>query len=496
MGIEVHRDEPWQLPASWVWVPLGHLGRWSGGGTPSKSNSAFWADGAIPWVSPKDMKRDTVGDTVDRITDAAVQSSSTKLVPANSVLMVVRSGILNHTFPVAVSDRDVTLNQDMRALIPGPDIDARYLMFAIRRLQHTILRDCSKDGTTVASIESSRLENVLIPLAPSAEQKRIVGRIDELFTDIADGEAALARAREDLDTWRRALLKAAVTGELTREWRREVVRRSTADELLIRSITQNGSKKRPEAENSSPGLEQPALPLVPPEWAWARLSQLGDFGRGKSRHRPRNDPKLYGGTTPFIQTGNVSNCEDYIIDFNQTYSDAGIRQSKIWPRGTLCITIAANIAMTGILTFDACFPDSIVGLTPAPGVNAYYLHLWMQHIQAHLEAFAPATAQRNINLEILERVAVPLPPTAEQDRIVEGFQTAITQMIDGVRCVENSPQRERFRQAILKAAFEGRLIAQDPADVPAQQMLRGLDNPISTQHPHDRSKRRRPLAAE
>jgi type I restriction enzyme S subunit len=139
---------------------------------------------------------------------------------------------MKHTFPVAVSAREVTLNQDMRALTPHPGIDPQYLSHVLKRLQRHILDECSKDGTTVAS--GAKLEAMWVPIAPAAEQRRIVARIDELFAEIADGETALARARADLDTWRRALLKAAVTGELTRERRDETRSNELASDFLDR----------------------------------------------------------------------------------------------------------------------------------------------------------------------------------------------------------------------------------------------------------------------
>jgi len=91
-----------------------------------------------------------------------------------------------------------------------------------------------------------------------------------------------------------------------------------------------------------------------------------DFGRGKSKHRPRNDERLYGGDIPFIQTGDIRNASHIITQYSQTYSEVGLKQSKLWPRGTLCITIAANIAETSILGFDACFPDSVIGFVADP----------------------------------------------------------------------------------------------------------------------------------
>jgi type I restriction enzyme, S subunit len=162
------------------------------------------------------MKADIIKGTEDHITEAAVVSSATKFVPPGSVLMVTRSGILRHTFPVAVNADRVTVNQDLCALIPAEGINPSYVAHYLRGIQRQVLDRCSKDGTTVQSIEVSALERVRVPIAPAAEQRRIVARIDELPAEVDEGEAALRRARQGLDTWRRALLKAAVIGELAR----------------------------------------------------------------------------------------------------------------------------------------------------------------------------------------------------------------------------------------------------------------------------------------
>ena len=145
------------------------------------------------------------------------------------------------------------------------------------------------------------------------------------------------------------------------------------------------------------------------------LPEMGEFGRGVSKHRPRNDPKLLGGKHPLIQTGDVAAADLYITEYNSTYSDLGLAQSKMWKKGTLCITIAANIAKTAILDFDACFPDSVVGFIANEKTNNVYIHYWFSFFQRILEAQAPESAQKNINLKILSELKVICPDKDEQD---------------------------------------------------------------------------------
>lgn len=151
----------------------------------------------------------------------------------------------------------------------------------------------------------------------------------------------------------------------------------------------------------------------------ATLPDLGEFGRGVSKHRPRNDPKLLGGEYPLIQTGDIANAGLYITSYNNTYSELGLKQSKMWDKGTLCITIAANIAKTAILEFDACFPDSVVGFTANEKTNNIFIHYWFSFFQAILESQAPESAQKNINLKILSELKVIVPEKEKQDKFVK-----------------------------------------------------------------------------
>lgn len=180
------------------------------------------------------------------------------------------------------------------------------------------------------------------------------------------------------------------------------------------------------------------------------LPQLGEFGRGVSKHRPRNAPELLGGKYPLIQTGEVANSELYISSYENTYSEFGFKQSKMWKSGTLCITIAANIAKTAILAFDACFPDSVVGFVANEKTNNIFIHYWFGFFQQILEAQAPESAQKNINLKILSELEVIVPPIELQNQFAtfveqtEKTKTTISKSLEKLETLKKALMQEYF----------------------------------------------------
>ena len=181
-----------------------------------------------------------------------------------------------------------------------------------------------------------------------------------------------------------------------------------------------------------------------------KLSEIGELGRGVSKHRPRNAPELLGGKYPLIQTGDVANTGLYITKYESTYSEVGFKQSKMWNKGTLCITIAANIAKTAILGFDACFPDSVVGFCANEKTNNIYIHFWFSFFQSILEAQAPESAQKNINLKVLSELKVIIPPIEEQNAFSDFVQTTdklkveVQKSLDEIQILFDSLMQEYF----------------------------------------------------
>ncbi len=482
------RTVPWELSDGWAWVSLYEVTESPANVDPRKQGRAF------SYIDLSAVAAGRIGSAQSLQAERAPSRARQLVKLGDTLFSGVRVYLKNIALVDEVHDGAVA-STAFCVLRPTNAVDPRYLYFFVNRQRFINSLLPLQRGNSPPAVLDNDIKAQPIPIAPLNEQRRIVARIDELFDEIAEGEAAIERARQGVDTWRRALLKAAVTGELTRDWREANRPAETGADLLARiraereALGARHSRKRRGTADLS--LDTSDLPALPESWVWARLSELGTLGRGKSKHRPRDDPRLYGGEVPFVQTGVVAGAGDYIKAFHQTYSELGVAQSHIWPAGTLCITIAANIAKTAILAFEACFPDSVVGLLPDRAVDAYFIHMWMQTIQSRLEAFAPATAQKNINLEVLHNVAVPLPSTAEQLQIVDRFRGALDAARDCVETVNLDKDRDALRQSILKAAFEGRLVPHDPADEPATILLARLRN----SHPGNRARRRRARAA-
>lgn len=391
----------------WPSAALARVSRIVGGGTPSKQNAEFW-NGEIPWVSPKDMTGREIWDAEDHITEAAVDDSSTQLVPVGSVLVVVRSGILVRRLPVAIARTPVALNQDMKALLPGDILVPEFLVYALQAKAEYVLADCVKRGATVHSIDMGKLARMDVPVPSPSEQRRIVELLDQ-----AD---ALRRKRAEADAMAERILPA----------------------LFLKMF-------------GDPATNPQGFEVL-------RLGErrMGILDRGRSRHRPRNDPGLLGGPHPLIQTGDVARCDGRIRSYTQTYSDLGLAQSKAWPAGTLCITIAANIAETGVLEFDACFPDSVVGFVPGELTTTEYIQFYLRFLQPVLERNAPQAAQKNINLEILRDLPVPVPPRPLQEefsKFVRAHYSTRRAQLTGRERVES------LFANMLRRAFSGSLTA-------------------------------------
>lgn len=334
------------------------------GGTPSRSKDEFWRDGTIPWIKIGNIKTKYVNEYDELITEEGLNNSSAKLLRKGTILYTIFATLGE----VGILDIDACTNQAIAGItINDPRITPDFLYYYLKSKKDYV--NSIGRGVAQNNINLTTLKKFEIPLIDRNKQLTIVKTLEKV-EKIIDSQK---RELEYLDL----LIKARFVEMF-------------GDPVL-------NSYGQPEAT----------------------LPDLGKFGRGVSKHRPRNDPKLLGGDYPLIQTGDIANAELYIYSYNSTYSELGLKQSKMWDKGTLCITIAANIAKTAILEFDACFPDSVVGFIANEKTNNIFIHYWFSFFQEILEAQAPESAQKNINLKILSELKIIVPPIELQNEFAD-----------------------------------------------------------------------------
>ncbi len=194
------------------------------------------------------------------------------------------------------------------------------------------------------------------------------------------------------------------------------------------------------------------------KWEYKTLDQLGEVSRGRSKHRPRNDPSLFGGKYPFIQTADIKAANFYITEYDTTYNEKGLAQSRLWNPGTLCITIAANIADTGILAMDACFPDSVMGFLPYERIaDVRFVKYCFDILQQNCKKISQGAAQDNLSWEKLSTILFPAPPIEVQTKIADILSTydnLIENNQKQIKLLEEAAQR-LYKEWFVDLRFPG-----------------------------------------
>lgn len=472
------RQENGALPASWACAALDELGTWSGGGTPAKSKPEFWTNGTIPWVSPKDMKGFKICGAEFQITEEAIKNSAARKVPPRSILMVTRSGILSRVFPVGITSSEVTINQDLKALTPNVECNPEYLAWYLVSEGNRILTDCRKHGTTVASIEFGRLKQYQVPVAPHAEQGRIVEKIEALFARIEKGEEALRQIQALLGRYRQSILKAAVTGALTREWREARQHElEPASQLLDSILVQRRANWQGRGTYKEPVSAQiDGLPEMPDSWLWASIEECVFVETGATPKKSEN--KYYSEQGVNWITSTALN-DDPVVEPQAYITEAALKETnaKIFPQGTLIVAMygegktRGKVAELGIeaATNQACAALRVEHLDP--NVSRYVKTYLLYNYEA-IRKLSAGGVQPNLNLGMIRSMAFPLPPLPEIKEILVRVDQELQRCKHiGLLCETELARSASLRQSILKSAFSGQLVPQDPGDEPASELL-------------------------
>lgn len=474
------------LPSGWAETTLGSaLISVIGGGTPSRKVPAYFS-GQIPWFTVKDMKALKPGDAEEHITEAAVADSATNLVPANTLIMATRIALGKAIRPTVAC----AINQDLKALVPGSGINSDFMLYWIGANQR-LIQDLGS-GTTVSGIRLEALHGLPLLLPPAVEQTRIVAKLEELLSHLDAGVAELKVAQKKLGQYRQSLLKAAVEGALTAEWRAKNTPTETGVQLLERILQER--RPRWEAKQLAKFVEQGKappkdwqkkypepiqpdtidLPELPEGWVWSSLGQCFYVAVGATPSR--KEPSFWGGSIPWVSSGEVRFSR--ITSTKEMITQDGLNNSstQINPVGSVLLGMIGEGKTRGqvaILDVEAANNQNCAAIWASEsGVPAEYVYFWLWSQYEQTRRGSSGNNQPALNKSIVERILFPLPPLGEMVEIVRLVSQALDAIYEQEMAIEISlKQSNAQRQNILRSAFAGQLVPQNPNDEPASVLL-------------------------
>ncbi|HRA63572.1 MAG TPA: restriction endonuclease subunit S [Burkholderiaceae bacterium] len=479
------------LPVGWVAAKLGDVALWSSGGTPSRANPNFYT-GTIPWFKTGELGVPTLHKSEEYISESAISSSSAKVFPRGSVALAMYGATIGKASILGI---DAATNQACAVGVPDA-VSSEFLYFFLIS-QSRAFADAGKGGAQ-PNISQGIVKEWSMRLPPKPEQTRIVAKLEELLSDLDAGVAELKAAQRKLTLYRQSLLKAAVEGALTADWRARNPPTETGAQLLERILEQRRARwearqiarfdeqgkvppkgwrdKYPEpASPDSEGL--PALPVLPNGWVWASVEQLGAVQLG----RQRSPDKLKGEfPVQYIRAANITEAgidlDDVLaMDFSKTE-----QKTFALKQGDVLLTEASGSpehvgrpAIWQNANGLYCFQNTVLRFTPTviSSEFAFYVFLAMQKLGV-FRKLSGGVGINHLSAGKFAKLPVALPPSAEQSAFVDAIASQLSLSADQMAAIEQSlKQSAAQRKNILRAAFSGQLVPQDPADEPASVLL-------------------------
>lgn len=414
---------PFEIPDNWSWCVLTDVGNFSSGKTPDMTNKDYWENGTINWTTSKDMKNRYLSESQLKISKKAAETM--RLYPAGTLLMVVRSGILKRALPLCILTQASTINQDLKAFDIFMPQMSKYLYYALKGLEPDILLNYTKRVTTVDSLKFDEFSQQMpVPLPPLSEQHRIVARVEKLMTKIDELEAIekelTALRAEFPGDMKTALLQAAMQGKLTEQLPEDgdtetlLVRIKEKTKLLIKE------KKMKKKKNIVPISEEDIPFDIPANWKWVRFAEIVRYDIGKTP--PRKEPEWWKEDFPWVSIADMP-ANGHLTRTKEKVSKKAlnIKFGNISKAGTLIMSFKLTVGRVSILDVDAVHNEAIISIYPIVDIN--------EHLRDYLFKILPIVVQfgesknsikgRTLNDNSISNLMIPLPPFAEQQRIVE-----------------------------------------------------------------------------
>lgn len=462
--MEENNNSP-PLPRGWVWTTLGVIGNVAAGGTPSTNDPENF-DGDVPWITPSDLSGFD-GKFISRgrrnLSEKGLNSSSATLLPAGTVLFSSRAPIGY----VAIAANPVSTNQGFKNLTCYEGVLEDYAFYYLKGSKK--LAEIYGSGTTFKEVSASRFARIPIPLCPLPEQRRIVSRVEELFSCLDAGAESLLKVKTLLKRYRQAVLKYAFEGKLTEEWRKTHKNQTEPAQKLLEQTKQHRKKKADYKELQS--VDGAELPKLPEDWVWTSIGQIYDIVGGGTPSTSVD--KYWNGNIPWITSADIHGLKD--IRPRKNVTKCGIENSatNMVPEGSLIVATRVGLGKIALTKTSMCFSQdcqALVGDRSSifPEYSAYYLSKAVQVFKYRHRG----TTIGGVPKKQLSELPFPLPSFDEQVKIVEEIEHHFS-ITDGVEKVveQDLEQADRLRRSIFKTAFEGKLVPQDPSDEHADSLL-------------------------
>lgn len=470
---------PWSVPPSWVWATMGEIAEVVGGGTPSTRDPRNFDGGAIPWITPADLSgyaNKTISHGERSITEKGLTESAARVMPAGTVLFSSRAPIGY----VAIAANSVATNQGFKSFVLREGILSDYVYYYLRRAKDLAVELAS--GTTFKEISGSNAARIPIPIAPQAEQQRIVDAIESYLPRLDDAVASLERARANLKRYRASVLKAAGEGrlvpteaDLARQEGREYEPASVLLERILSSRRATSSRAKRHVEPQGPDIAQ--LAELPAGWCWATVQQLTLANRPCAYGVLQPGPHEPTGI-PLVRVGDISDGAIVTQALKRIAPSIAARYPRTRLQGGEVL-----ISLVGAIGRTAVVPDTLAGANTAravgviplsPHLEPSWIEAWFRNPEqiAQMTGLAHEVARKTLNLEDVRQATVALPPRAEQIRIVSAlrmYESVAAKIADQIDA--NVERCAVLRASILRSAFSGRLVDQNPADEPAAAVI-------------------------
>ena len=468
------------LPVGWIDVALTDICQIVGGGTPSTKVAEYW-EGDIPWISSADIYGLTDIRPRRKITEAAIRGSATNMVAAGAIVVVTRVGLGK----VAIAHRDLCFSQDSQGLVFDADqISGLYLTYFLSQAVQNFRYEGR--GTTISGVTKKHLGEIQVLIPPLLEQRRIVAEIEKQFTRLDASVAALRRTQANLKRYRASVLRAVCSGELVPTEavlaRAEGREYEPADVLLERILAER--RARWEAQEKRRGkYKEPAapetsdLPPLPEGWEWVSFEQLITTLRNGYSKRPEGSDGI-----PILRISAVRPMNVNTQDMRWVNSTKDLSTFLVNSGDLLFTRYNGNPSLVGVcgvvprLNQKLLHPDKLIrAVLLQSGTLPEFVQIVANAGQSRVflsNRVRTTAGQAGISGTDVKQMPIPLPPHAEQQRIVAEVERRLSVIQRAAAAVEASLQRaERLRQSILKQAFSGELVPQDPDDEPASVLL-------------------------